>query len=159
MKNLFRTLLALLVVAIATGAVCYRLGSDPRLHAAAARGDAMEWLRADFQLTDAQFAAIRQLHDSYAGTCEEHCRMIMDAAEVRDQLQAAGRDAAKVAAAEAELQRLTLVCETAIARHVREVAALMNPEAGQRYLALVLPKIADFDHRAAPDLRLDHRHP
>jgi hypothetical protein len=35
----------------------------------------------------------------------------------------------------------------------------MAPEQGRRYLALVLPKIADFDHRAAPDLGLNaHRH-
>jgi DNA-directed RNA polymerase specialized sigma24 family protein len=29
----------------------------------------------------------------------------------------------------------------------------MSPQDGQRYLALLLPKIADFDHQAAPDLR------
>ena len=28
----------------------------------------------------------------------------------------------------------------------------------ERYLALVLPKIADFDHRAAPDVRLSNAH-
>jgi hypothetical protein len=31
----------------------------------------------------------------------------------------------------------------------------MSPQDGQRYLALVLPKIADFDHQAAPDLHLN----
>jgi hypothetical protein len=54
---------------------------------------------------------------------------------------------------------LRLVCENAIAVHVREVAAQMSPDQGQRYLALVLPRIAGFDHRAAPDLDLNtHRH-
>jgi hypothetical protein len=52
-----------------------------------------------------------------------------------------------------------LVCESAIATHVRECAAHMSPEAGRRYLALVLPKIKDFDHQAPPDLQLNkHGH-
>jgi hypothetical protein len=34
----------------------------------------------------------------------------------------------------------------------------MSPQAGERYLALVLPKIKDFDHQAAPDLQLSHHH-
>jgi hypothetical protein len=34
----------------------------------------------------------------------------------------------------------------------------MSPAAAQRYLALVLPKIKDFDHAAAPDLQLNHPH-
>jgi hypothetical protein len=128
------------------------------LHAAAAKGDAMQWLRTDFQLTDAQFAAIWQLHESYAGTCEEHCRMIREASRARAVLEAAQGDAATLAAANQKVQELRQVCETAITRHVREVAALMPPEDGRRYLAMVLPKIAAFDHQAAPDLHLDPTH-
>ena len=59
-------------------------------------------------------------------------------------------------AAEQKIQELRTHCETAITRHVRQVAALMSPEDGQRYLALILPKIADFDHQTAPDLHLNH---
>ena len=71
-------------------------------------------------------------------------------------LLAGGASAAELRAANQRLQELRLVCETAIARHVRQVSALMSPQDGQRYLALVLPKIADFDHQAAPDLHLNH---
>jgi hypothetical protein len=156
MKYLLNTLALVVLAAAVTGFVCFRMNSDPQLHAAAATGDAMQWLRSDFHLTDAQFAAIRQLHESYAGTCAEHCRMIQEASRARDALAAARGDAAALVAANRELQDLRRNCETAIARHVRQVAALMPPEDGRRYLALVLPKIAAFDHRAAPDLRLNH---
>lgn len=156
MKHLLRTIAVLALVAALTGFVCYRLGADPALHDAAAKGDAMAWLRADFHLTDSQFAAIKRLHEAYAPTCAEHCRMIQEAAKARDALKAA--DPATVAAAERTLQELRTTCETAIARHVRQVAAEMSPTDGARYLALVLPKIADFDHLVAPDLRLNPTH-
>lgn len=157
MKYLTRTLAVLVLLAAATGIVCYRMSYDPTLHAAATKHDALEWLRADFHLTDAQFAAIRDLHNSYAGTCEEHCRMIQEATQARNALKAAqGADSAATLAAEQKIQELRAHCETAITRHVRQVAAQMSPEDGARYLALVLPKIADFDHQAAPDLRLNH---
>jgi len=158
MKYFAGTLAVLVLAAAATGFICFQLSSDPKLHAAAAQGDALLWLRTDFHLTDAQFAAIRQLHDSYAGTCGEHCRMIQEATRARDALAAAHGDAAALDAANRQLQGLRLVCETAITRHVRQVATLMAPEDGRRYLALVLPKIAAFDHLAAPDLHLNRPH-
>lgn len=157
MKYLTSTLAGLVLLAAATGFVCYRMSCDPTLHAAATKRDTMEWLRTDFHLTDTQFASIRDLHNSYAGSCEEHCRMIQDATKARNALKAAqGADPAAMIAAEQKIQELRAHCETAITRHVRQVAALMSAEDGQRYLALVLPKIADFDHRAAPDLHLNH---
>ncbi len=158
MKYLLATLALLAAAAAAAGFFCYRMGSDPMLHAAAAKGDAMQWLRSDFHLTDAQFAAIRKLHESYAGTCEEHCRLIQEATRARNALKLAGADTAATAAAGSKLQELRATCERALTRHVQQVAALMSPEDGRRYLALVLPKIAAFDHTAAPDLRLNHSH-
>ena len=157
MKYLTGTLAVLILLAAATGFVCYRMSCDPTLHAVAAKRDAREWLRMDFHLTDSQFAAIRKLHESYAGSCEEHCRMIQEATKARNTLEAAqGADSVAMNEAERKIQELRTVCETALTRHVRQVAALMSPEDGQRYLTLVLPKIADFDHQAAPDLHLNH---
>ena len=74
---------------------------------------------------------------------------------MKQALLAGGASDAELQAANQRLQELRLVCETAIARHVHQVATLMSPQDGQRYLALVLPKIADFDHQAAPDLHLN----
>lgn len=156
MKHLGRTLVVLALVALALGFACYRLSSAPAMQAAARSGDALAWLRMDFRLDDRQFAAIKQLHEAYAPSCEEHCRLIQEAARARDALRAKqGADPAAVATAERTVQELRLACETAISAHVRKVAALMAPKQGERYLALVLPKIADFDHQMAPNLALN----
>ena len=157
MKYLLGTIAVLMLAGAALGWVCYRLGADPAIPTAAAKGDAMQWLRHDFHLDDRQFAAISELHASYAGTCAEHCRMIQEATAARQALEAARTsDPAALAAATRRIADLRTTCESAIAAHVRKVAAVMSPADGRRYLALVLPKIADFDHTAAPDLRLNH---
>ncbi len=156
MKYLLATLGIVLAAAAATGFVCYRLSCEPALHAAAKKGDAMEWLRTDFHLDDRQFAAIRELHDRYSGDCDEHCRRIQEASRLKKALVAGGADRAAVEEADRRMKELREICETAIARHVRQVAAIMSPGEGRRYLAIVLPKIANFDHMAAPDLNLSH---
>jgi hypothetical protein len=157
MKHLLATFAVVALVAGTVGIISFRTASNPAVEEALARRDAMEWLRTDFQLTDAQFAAIKQLHDSYSIVCEEHCREIQVATRARNALRSSGTaDIAALAAAERRVEQLRLVCESAIATHVRQCAAEMSPEAGQRYLALVLPKIKDFDHTAPPDLHLNH---
>lgn len=159
MKFLGFTVAILALLAVGTGYICYHLSSVQDLHEAARKGDAMAWLRADFRLDDRQMADIKKLHEAYAPSCEEHCRLIQEAAQARDALRAASSsDPTAVAAAERTLQELRNTCETAISVHVRQVAGVMSPEDGRRYLALVLPRIAAFDHQAAPALDLKGRH-
>ena len=158
--HLWRTIGLLVVVAALVAGVSYHFGRDDSLNEALSKRDAMAWLRRDFRLDDAQFEAIRKLHESYSVVCERHCEAIQEAAMNRNVLKAAPTtERAVLAAAERKLEDLRRVCESAIAAHVREVSAHMSPGQGRRYLALVLPKIAEFDHRAAPALDLStHRH-
>lgn len=157
MKYLFPTLALVVALAAAVGFATYRASGDGQVKEALSRQDAMEWLRADFQLTEAQFAAIKTMHDAYSTVCEEHCREIQDAARARRELAAVAQpDPAAIAAADRRVEQLRLVCESAIATHVRQCAEVMSPDAGRRYMALVLPKIKDFDHEAAPNLQLSH---
>jgi hypothetical protein len=160
MKHLVATIALLAAAAGAAGVVAFQATSDPEVSRALAKQDAMEWLRVDFDLSEAQFTAIKKLHDAYSVVCEEHCREIMRAMRARNELKAAPQPkAAEIASADRRVEELRLVCESAIATHVRECAAQMSPEAGQRYLALILPKIKDFDHHAPPDLQLNkHGH-
>ena len=161
MKPWAKTVALVLLIAAATGIVTYRAGSELDVQDALEKRDALTWLRADFQLNDEQFAKVRALHESYSTVCEQHCRAIQEAATARNAIKASASPNSEVlAAAEKRLEELRQTCENAIAGHVNEVASVMSPEAGRRYLALVLPKIADFDHRAAPDLQMtSHRHP
>lgn len=161
MKHRLLSLALAAAVALATGWLAYRSVGDPDVRDALADQDAMAWLRTEFSLTDEQYARIKALHASYAVECEAHCRAIQEAARGRNALKATGAPAEEIARADAQFEALREVCETAIAGHVRRCAAEMSPEAGQRYLSWVLPKIADFDHRAPPSLTLNpsHSHP
>jgi hypothetical protein len=145
----------IVAAALGTGLLCYHFSCEPALHAAARKGDAMEWLRADFHLDDRQFAAIRRIHDDYCGTCEEHCRRIQEATRLRESLVEARAKPEAIESANGQIEELRATCETALTVHLKQVAALMSPEDGRRYLSLVLPKVATFDHRAAPDLHLN----
>jgi hypothetical protein len=156
-KYVIGTLALIVAAAGATWFAGYRVGTQREVQEAVQKRDALEWLRRDFDLNAAQFAAVKRLHESYAVVCEEHCRAIQTAARERNALQAqTGVDPAAVAAAEKKLEELRVVCETAITRHVREVAAQMSAAQGSRYLALVLPKIKDFDHQGAADVSVGH---
>ena len=158
-KYVLATVALIVAVAVATCVVCYRLSAKPAVQAAVEKGDALEWLRSDFDLNETQFAAVKRLHEAYAVVCEEHCRAIQEAVSQRETLkkQSPG-NAAGLATAQKKIEELREVCETAISSHVRQVAEQMSPRQGARYLALVLPKIKDFDHQGAANLRIEHRH-
>lgn len=139
MKNVLLTLgAALLVCAVGFGA--FFLANDvPALRRAARENDAMTWLRTEFHLDAGQFAAVKQLHEDYAKVCGEHCAAIMAARERK--------------APATEVAALEKACVDAMAGHFRRVAALMPGTEGQRYLATVLPRIAGYDHAAAPTVQ------
>jgi hypothetical protein len=139
MKNLLITFsIALAAAAVAFG-VFYALSDDEAIHRAAREGDAMAWLRTEFQLDDARFAAIKKLHDEYGVVCAEHCVTITNARQRT--------------APPAELARLEQACIDAMTGHFRRVAAVMTPAQGERYLATVLPRIPGYQHAGAPNVR------
>jgi hypothetical protein len=139
-KNFLITLaIAAAAFAVAFG-VCYRLCDRPALHDAAREQDAMAWLRAEFKLSDAQFAAVKKLHEDYSSVCGEHCAAIMAARERH--------------APAAEVAALEKTCVDAMTTHFRAVAQLMPPGEGERYLAVVLPRVAGYEHHAAPSVRV-----
>jgi hypothetical protein len=140
MKNLLLTLgIALTACAVAFG-VFYALNDEPAMHRAARENDAMVWLRTEFHLDETQFAAIKKLHDDYGAVCAEHCAAIL---------------AAKQRAAPAgEIAALEKTCVDAMTAHFRRVATLMPAREGERYLATVLPRVKDYGHDGAPNLRV-----
>lgn len=139
MRN--RLLTALLAVALGAAmfAVGYQVSADRALHQAAQAGDAMGWLRVEFGLSAEQERRIQALHVDYSVACGEHCHAILEA-------RRRGAPPAEVAA-------LEKVCVDAMTAHFRAVAALMPAGQGERYLAVVLPRIAGYDHHGAPSVR------
>jgi len=140
-KNLLLTLGIVAAACALSFGVFFAVNREPaEVRRAERDGDALTWLRAEFQLNDAQFAAIKKLHEDYRGVCAEHCAAIM-AAEKR-------------AAPSAEVAALEKTCVDAMTEHFKRVATLMPVGQGERYLAIVLPRIADYDHRGAPNVQV-----
>jgi hypothetical protein len=140
MKNFLITLLVAVAAGVVAFGVGYAANTQPALHRAALERDAMAWLRTEFQLNDAQYASIGKLHDDYGLVCGEHCTAIM-AAKKRN-------------APAAEIGALEKICVNAMMEHFQRVAALMPPGQGARYLAIVRPRVDDYDHAAAPTVQV-----
>lgn len=140
MKNWLFTLTIALGACVLSFGAFYAINREPAaLRAAARDGNALAWLRVEFKLNDTQFAAIKRLHDEYGSVCSAHCSAIMDAE--------------KRGAAPSEIQALENTCVSSMTEHFKRVAAVMSPAEGQRYLAIVLPRVHDYDHRGAPNVQ------
>ncbi len=99
-------------------------------------------MQKEFLLTPAQTAAIRKLHEAYEPVCAEHCLRIQKS---RTEL-AAATDANTRAAIQADLDRFSRICHDSTLAHLRQVAALMPPGQGRRFLALTEPKLETTEH-------------
>ena len=141
MKNFLFTLGVIAGVCALSFGVFYAVSREPAgVQRALRDGDALAWLQMEFKLNDTQFAAIKGLHETYREACAVHCAAIM-AAEKRN-------------APAGEVAALEKTCVDAMTVHFRRVAALMPAGQGERYLAIVLPRVADFDHRGAPNVQV-----
>lgn len=140
MKNFWLTLLVVLAAGAAAFGTFYVMNDDPAVRHAAREHDAMAWLQAEFHLNDAQFAAIKKLHDDYGTVCSRHCTAIMEAK--------------RRSAPEGEVMALEKVCVDSMTEHFHRVAALMPAREGERYLAIVLPRVSGYAHEGAPTLQV-----
>lgn len=136
-------LLAFVAAALAFGVTYFALRPDN-----APAPDEMAWLQKEFRLTDAQLAAVSQLHDDYLPVCTDHCTRIVRARKALSAAAPADRPAAQ-----AELARLEAVCRDATLAHLQRVAAAMPPDQGPRFLSLVGPKVSGQNHHAPLGLK------
>lgn len=153
----FRWIAAALIVALAlsAGVLSYVCLREPMPVVGAGEDDALLWLRCEFKLPAEKMARIAQMHEAYQGTCEDHCRMIREARAELRKLRDAKASASELAAAERKSNAVALICTTSLETHLREIASVMGGADGDRYLSIVLPRIARFDHAGAPNLYLD----
>jgi Spy/CpxP family protein refolding chaperone len=143
MKNRRAAILILLAVASGLAAFFALRG----LRAGDPGGDGMRWLAGEFALTPEQTAAIKKLEADYAPVCAEHCRRINETRARLAALENSGGQASPdYAAARAQWAELARECNAATMRHLESVAAAMSPGQGRRYLALVVPKLAQHEH-------------
>jgi len=154
MKFGLLTAAVVLGTSMAIGVLSYRYTAAPLLRAEQS-GDTMTWLRSEFKLSDDQYRKVAQLHQDYGAICGDHCRAIQQAnLELEAAQRATPADPEKIKAAERRQQEMKAICERSLEAHVREVAACMPEKEGQRYLAMVLSRIGNYDHSGPPDLSL-----
>jgi hypothetical protein len=98
--------------------------------------DELAWLSHEFQLTDAELARIRTVHEGYKPQCEAMCARI---AEKNRQLKSLVDGATNVSSGIeqklAEVAALRAECQAQMLRHFQEVARSMPESQGTRYLA------------------------
>jgi len=101
----------------------------------------LAWLKEEFNLSDAEFKRVSELHAAYLPQCAEMCKQI-DAQNLRLKglLAATNQVTPKVETAIAESSRLRSECQREMLNHFYEVSRTMPPEQGRRYLAWVQDK-------------------
>lgn len=127
-----------LVGAIAAYACFYLVASaTPR---ALLRGSHPElaWLKHEFNLGDAEFAKISQLHASYLPQCAERCRRIEELNRSLDSLLAgASQLTPEMERLLSERALIRVACQQEMLKHFFAVSRTMPPQQGQRYIAWV----------------------
>ena len=98
----------------------------------------LAWLKKEFNLSDAEFSRISELHSAYLPQCHKRCQIIEEQNEKLEQLLAANTSVTpEIASLFAERAKTRADCEAAMLNHFLEVSRAMPPEQGRRYLAWV----------------------
>lgn len=100
----------------------------------------LRWLKDEYHLDDTTFEKVSALHRDYFRQCDKMCRQINEAD--RPLLWRARHRNRQPGELDAQLARDQSVCgdcEKAATEHLRQVAALMPGESGQRFLDDILP--------------------
>jgi hypothetical protein len=98
----------------------------------------LAWLKKEFNLNDAEFARIVELHEGYLPGCAERCRLIEVQNERLQKLLADSQQVTpEVQEVMAERARLRTECESEMLKHFIQVSRTMPEAQGKRYLAWV----------------------
>lgn len=148
----FSVLTAALIVAVSigVGTATYLCCRPAPLSVPGADNDSLTWLRMDFALDAERMAAIESKHAEFQKICAGHCADIRATREQLRQLKAKGAPAGEISMVMQTEARQDAECRSSLDAHVREIAGLIGGQDGERYLELVLPRIARFDHTAQP---------
>jgi hypothetical protein len=111
----------------------------------------LAWLKIEFNLNDAEFKRVSELHSAYLPQCREMCRKI-DAQDAQLQrLFANSTDVTpQIERALAQGSQLRAECQIMMLRHFIRVSQTMPPGQGRRYLAWVEGKALLVNNMGQP---------
>ena len=140
-RGLLILLFGLIAAAAAYGCVYFACTSSARSLQRSEKPE-MAWLKEEFNLSDADFKRVSELHAAYLPQCRDKCREI-DAHNVKLQslLSGATNMTPEIAAALTESARMRCECQTMMLRHFFQVSQTMPQEQGRRYLSWVKAKV------------------
>jgi len=139
-KGVLILVFGLVAAAAAYGCVYFACTASAR---SLQRSDKPElaWLKEEFNLNDAEFKRVSDLHEAYLPQCREMCIQI-DAQNTKLQKLLAGATdvSPEIERELVESSRLRTECQTMMLRHFFQVSQTMPPEQGRRYLSWVKAK-------------------
>jgi len=98
--------------------------------------DELAWLRTEFQLSDADLAKVRALHESYRPQCTGMCqRMASKNEELFTLTTISTNVSSEMKQKLAEAASLRAECQAEMLLHFYYVSRAMPPEQGRRYLS------------------------
>jgi hypothetical protein len=104
--------------------------------------DPLAWMQTGLQVDDATLAKVKALHASYQPICGGLCMEIAKANDRVRALQKTSRSMTpELAEAIKEAHRRQADCRIAMQQHIYETAALLPPDAAQRYLDIVTARL------------------
>ncbi len=96
----------------------------------------LAWLQHEFNLGDAEFKRISDLHAGYLPRCMERCRRIDELNDkLSDTLASATQVTPEIEKLLSERAQMRATCQSEMLKHFFEVSRTMPPEPGKRYLA------------------------
>jgi len=139
-KGILILVLGLVAAAAAYGCVYYACMSSTRSLQQSDKPE-LAWLKEEFNLSDADFKRVSELHAAYLPQCREMCQRI-DTQNVQLQklLAEATNVTPEIDGALAESGRLRTECQRMMLRHFFQVSQTMPPVQGRRYLSWVKEK-------------------
>jgi hypothetical protein len=130
-------ILALGVVGAAVAYCCvYLMGTTkPRAMMQSPQPE-LAWLKHEFNLGDAEFKRISELHAGYLPQCKERCRRIDELNnKLTETLASATQVTPELEKLLSERALMRATCQAEMLKHFFEVSRAMPPEQGKRYLA------------------------
>lgn len=138
MKRFARLIALGLVFGLAAYTGTYFLGTATARKISTKKMPELGWLKKEFNLGDAEFDRICELHAAYQPKCAEMCgRIDAKNEEIKAALANADRMTPEISRKLAEAAELRAECEQAMLQHFFEVSHSMSQEEGRRYLAWV----------------------
>ncbi|MEP6664174.1 MAG: hypothetical protein ABJC04_10980 [Verrucomicrobiota bacterium] len=138
MKRATFILLLGLVLAVAGYCLFYFTGSFRHRDALQNSPPELAWLKSEFQLNDAEFTKVCQLHLAYTPHCEEMCRRIDKLnAELSVLVLQTNAMTPDIEKKMTEAAQLRLECQKMLLNHFYEVSREMPSPQDKRYLSMM----------------------